>query len=218
MAVTSESMPLQKGCHVLTIIDVRQRVTPLDQLTLLVVHRQDHPGHLAKDGRCIDGSYRSNRVQIDSDAPFLGRGSRNGDWHRWAYLGLFLAAENQVKPKRKKQQHRGPNEHSQRSSPTPLSILAPFIADHKLVALAFALLLRNASLIDTSKTLSKERQAYEIKQMSCCGSGRDRPFDHDPGRRYRSRKSNSSRREFYFKGEPRRLAVYVRRSPNTDAC
>ena len=84
------SLRLQKRCHVLTIIDVRQPISLLDELTLLVVHRKDHPGHLAKNGRGIDRSDRSDRVQIDSDVPFFGRGSRNRDWRLRAVLDSSL--------------------------------------------------------------------------------------------------------------------------------
>jgi hypothetical protein len=73
--------------------------------------------HLAKDGRGIDRSHRPDCLQINADIPLLGRCSRNRDLRRWARLGLFLAAENQVKRNRKEQQQHAPNEYPQHSTP-----------------------------------------------------------------------------------------------------
>jgi hypothetical protein len=95
------SLRLRKSCHVQTIIDVRQPISLLDELTFLVVHPRDHPSYLAKDGCGIDRSHRPDRVQIVSDVPFLGRGRSSCDRRRWTHFALLLAAENQVKRKRK---------------------------------------------------------------------------------------------------------------------
>ncbi len=75
--VLERSFRLGKGGFIRARVDVDERITLLDDLAFLIVHRHHLPGNLAVKGDGVEGRYGAESIHIDVDV--AGFRLPNGD-------------------------------------------------------------------------------------------------------------------------------------------